>query len=260
MTYKPITLGDKLASFQTKNKQLHFGARLSNTLSSLFNFALVFSIVALVFWELLGRPDLKGSTTFIILIVVTVVWLFTVIPRKFQKKDLIHRQHPLLANDKQGFMSRIRLDAKTVIFDGSNIYHFGYNKGLGARPLGLIAHQLRAEGYRIVCFFDANIFYTLSERAAFPKNQPHSTTLLGNIFGLAIDEIYVVPSGIQADQYILDSLTQLPISFAVTNDLFRDYVSKYPTVMKDNHWRKGVEFSDNEITLLQHRLKKPIRL
>ncbi|OUS36934.1 hypothetical protein A9Q94_07605 [Rhodobacterales bacterium 56_14_T64] len=152
------------------------------------------------------------------------------------------------------------MDAKTAIFDGSNIYHFGRNNGLDAQPLGLIAHQLRVEGYRIVCFFDANIFYTLNEHGAFPRDQQHLVMMLEDIFGLRTDEIYVVPSGVQADKYVLDSLKHLPISFAVTNDQFRDYAKKYPTVMKGNQWRKGVVISKNEIKLLHYRLQNPIRL
>jgi hypothetical protein len=75
-----------------------------------------------------------------------------------------------------------------------------------------------------------------------------------------VNEIYIVPGGVQADQYILDCLKYLPYSFAVTNDRFRDYASKYPSVMKDNQWRKGVEISNNEIILQRYRFKKPIRL
>jgi hypothetical protein len=124
----------------------------------------------------------------------------------------------------------------------------------------LIANQLRVEGYRIVCFFDANIFYTLGEHGAFSSNQHHSVEMLEDIFGLMADEIYVVPSGVQADKYVLDSLKHLPISFAVTNDQFRDYAKNYPTVMKGNQWRKGVVISKNEIKLLQHQFQSPVRL
>jgi hypothetical protein len=84
--------------------------------------------------------------------------------------------------------------------------------------------------------------------------------MLDDIFGLRRDEIYVVPKGVQADKYVLDSLKHLPISFAVTNDQFRDYAKKYPTVMKDNQWRKGVVVSNGEIKLQQHRFQNPIRL
>ena len=76
--------------------------------------------------------------------------------------------------------------------------------------------------------------------------------LLYETFKLRPNEIYVVPSGVQADKYVLESLKHLPISFAVTNDQFRDYAKEYPTVMKDKRWRKGVVISKNKIKLLQH--------
>jgi hypothetical protein len=169
------------------------------------------------------------------------------------------KPHSLLLNDRQGFMKHMRLDAKTAIFDGSNVYHFGNEHGLDAQPLGMLAHRLREEGYRIVCFFDANIFYTLQEHGAFTKDTRHSVDTLNDIFGLAADEIYVVPSGIQADRYILNALKYLPISFAVTNDRFRDFAKQYPEVMK-GQWRKGVVISKGELRLTQHKLQTPIRM
>lgn len=167
--------------------------------------------------------------------------------------------HSLLANDRQGFMAAMRLDEKTAVFDGSNVYHFGNDHGLDAQPLGMLAHRLRDEGYRIVCFFDANIYHRLHEHGAFPKGTRHSVVLLHDIFGLAPKETYVVPSGVQADLYILNTLKHLPISFAVTNDRFRDYAKQFPDVMK-GQWRKGMQISNGELKLLQHKLAVPIRI
>lgn len=147
-------------------------------------------------------------------------------------------------------MHGLRLDEKTAVLDGSNIYHLGHDNGLDAQPLGEIAHDLRAQGYRIVCFFDANIFYTLGEHGAFRSGKRHSLVMLERIFGLKENEIYIVPSGVQADKYILECLKNMPICFAVTNDRFRDYANQYPTVMKDNLWRKGVVISGDKIRLL----------
>ena len=167
--------------------------------------------------------------------------------------------HSLLATDRQGFMAAMRLDEKTAVFDGSNVYHFGNDHGLDAQPLGMLAHRLRDEGYRIVCFFDANIYHRLHEHGAFPKGTRHSVVLLHDIFGLAPKETYVVPSGVQADLYILNTLKHLPISFAVTNDRFRDYAKQFPDVMK-GQWRKGMQISNGELKLLQHKLAVPIRI
>ncbi|KIN68784.1 NYN domain-containing protein [Sulfitobacter donghicola] len=154
-------------------------------------------------------------------------------------------------------MADLRLDKKSVVIDGSNIYHFGHDNKLDAQPLGEIAAQLRSEGYRVICFFDANIFHTLGGHGAFLRGTPHSVPQLEDIFGLQRDEIYVVPSRVQADKYILECLKYMPICFAVTNDRFRDYASQYPTVMQDHLWRKGVSISDGKTKLQKHSPNKP---
>ncbi|MBL4751857.1 MAG: hypothetical protein JKX71_15000 [Amylibacter sp.] len=259
MKHEPITLGEKLAAVEPKTPRFNFGAWVRNTVFTVLNLSFLTAICALPLWWFLMRPDVDSNIILFFWLILIALWLF-VYPRCGITKPDKPKIHSLLANDHLGFMRDLRLDAKTVIFDGSNIYHFGHDNGLDAQPLGLIAHQLRVEGYRIVCFFDANIFYTLNKHGAFPSDQYHSVALLEDIFGLRADEIYVVPSGVQADKYILDSLKHLPISFAVTNDKFRDYAKKYPTVMKGNQWRKGVMISKNEIKVLQHRLQNPIRL
>ncbi len=260
---KPITLGEKLAPVEPNKTGFNFGVWLRNTLYIVFNFSLLTAISVLSMWWFFMRPDMNGNILMALLAVLITMWLF--VYRKLQatkhcKKATAKKLHSLLANDRQGFMRDLRLDTKTAIFDGSNIYYFGHDNKLDAQPLGAIVHQLRAEGYRIVCFFDASIFFRLIEHGAFLRNEQHSLALLEDIFGLRTDEIYVVPSGVQADKYVLDSLKHLPISFVVSNDKYRDYAKKYPTVMKGNQWRKGVIISKNEIKLLQHRFQNPIRL
>ena len=69
----------------------------------------------------------------------------------------------------------------------------------------------------------------------------------------------MVPSGVQADKYVLSSLKHLPISFAVTNDQFRDYAKTYASVMKGDQWRKGIKVSGNEIKLHKFRFQAPVR-
>lgn len=105
-------------------------------------------------------------------------------PRNLSKNQNFRDLHPLLKNEKLGFMANLRLSTKTVIIDGSNIYHLGHKYVMPALPLGLIANQLREEGYGIVCFFDTNIFHTLVERGIFPSDQSHTYTLLSFIFVL----------------------------------------------------------------------------
>jgi len=263
MDRRPTTLGDKLAPNKAKKSALKFSRWRQNALYTLLNYYLLTAVFALPLWWILMRPDIDRNIMLALLTGLIVLSLFVrrrLGATRLRQKDTRSKMHSLLVNDRQGFMRDLQLDAKTAIFDGSNIYHFGHSNGLDAQPLGEIANQLRDEGYRIVCFFDANIFYTLNEHGAFPSDQHHSLAKLEDIFGLSADEIYVVPSGVQADKYVLDSLNHLPISFAVTNDQFRDYAKRYPSVMKGNQWRKGVVISNNEIKLLQHRLQNPIRL
>jgi hypothetical protein len=189
------------------------------------------------------------------LILLGVLWIvFWWFANRTIRED---RQHFLLENDRRGFMRGLRLDEKTAILDGSNIYHFGHDNGLDAQPLGEVAHLLRSQGYRVVCFFDANIFFTLGEHGAFGNGERHSLAMLEDIFGLEPDEVYVVPSGVQADKYILESLKHMPICFAVTNDRFRDYAHQYSAVMRDSLWRKGVVISGGKVRLQQHRPRNP---
>ena len=254
MTKAPTTLGEKLASFDANAPQPQTRKWLRKAVYFLLNVLLLTSITALLLWWIFLRPDIDPTVMLIGLPALIATWLL--VYYRFGGRE----PHALLAHDRLGFMHDLRLDAKTAIFDGSNIYHLGHAHGFDARPLGELVAQLRLEGYRIVCFFDANIFYTLSEHGAFPSHQTHCVALLEDIFGLERNEIYVVPSGVQADKYVLESLRHLPISFAVSNDQYRDYAKDYASVMKDKYWRKGVVISHNEIKLLQHRLPNPIRL
>ena len=251
MQHEPITLGEKLAPFEPKKPDISFGGWLRNTLRTVLNISLLTAVSALPLWWYLMRPVVDMDIILPVSAVLIVFWLIVYFGFRSTKRHYV-KPHFLLANDRERFMRDLRLDAKTVIIDGSNIYHLGHENGLDAQPLGEIAHQLRAEGYRIVCFFDANIFHTLRRHGAFSVVEDHTMALLYDIFGLTPDEIYVVPSRVQADRYVLESLKHLPISFAVTNDQFRDYAKEYPTVMKGKRWRKGVVISKNKIKLLQH--------
>lgn len=262
MKHEPTTLGEKIARFETMKTQNALRFLTFKTFYLLFKFILLTAAIGLFLWWGLVRPELDAKDTLVLIATIIAlclaVGLLTHAFALLTKSDQVETP-PLLANDRQGFMRALQLDAKTAIFDGSNIYHFGRDNGLDAVPLGLIADQLRDEGYRIVCFFDANIYFTLRNDGAFTK-QRHSVELLLDIFGLATEEIYVVPSGVEADEYILETLKHLPVSFAVTNDLFRDRAEQYRTVLSSTLWRKGVAISNGEIKLLQHQLEFPMQL
>lgn len=169
------------------------------------------------------------------------------------------KAHFLITADRHGFMKGLKLSDKTAVIDGSNIYHFGIKNGVGNKALKSLVHELRSEGYRVVCFFDANIYFTLLENNEFQKcSQKFSPILLYTIFGLQDYEVYVVPSGVQADKFVIETLSHLPISFAVTNDRFRDYEAKYDFLTKDKSWRKGVQIKNGNLSLYQHAFKNPV--
>lgn len=263
MTENFETLGDVLAPSDAMKWQRKFAKFVISVASAMLTitFVIVIFLLALEWYEPRGIAGLDRDMVLVTIGVLCVIWLLVTAALHTVRKRLAYpKPHPLLAADRQNFMRDLRLDQKAAIFDGSNIYHFGRENGVDAQPLGMLAHALREEGYRIVCFFDANIFFTLTEHGGMTASARHSISVLADLFGLEEDEIYVVPSGVQADGYVLESLKHLPISFAVTNDKFRDYETLYPTVMKGNQWRKGVVFSNGEIKLLQHAFQSELRV
>lgn len=261
MTETPSTLGEKLATAsapvepETDGWSAWAGYVLANV-------AVLTLLTVLPFLWVFLEPDHRVFEAAMLGLVAFWALLAWIAPRPAARagKPVRAQAHFLLDGDASGVMAKLRMDQKTALFDGSNLYHFGVANGLGAAPVGLIARQLRAEGYRIVCFFDANIFYTLIENGDYPAGRLHVIETLLDTFGLAANEVYVVPSGVQADKYILSTLNHLPISFAITNDQFRDYAKTYAAVMKGNLWRKGITISKNEIRLTGHRFKTPVRL
>lgn len=233
-TDAPITLGDKLKSPNTKS--------LSKSILALLVSALV---SALVWWAV--KSPLAGIVVLILCRLLFGRLLFG------QKQSA----HFLLHADREGFMKSLKLADKTAIFDGNNIYHFGLDHGVGTQPLTTLVQNLRDDGYRILCFFDANIYFRLRENGAFLKGAPFSVQLLRTAFDLKPNEIYVVPSRIQADRFIVESLSHLPISFVVTNDRFRDFANEYDFLAK-NDWRKGVKMKGGELLLYNYSLRDPL--
>lgn len=252
-----VTLGDVLAARETNAGTSARQVWVRRVVDAVLNTIIWAAFVSLILWWVLA--DFRATPALGIgLIGLGVAWV--VLAYRGRVVRTRTAQHFLLAHDQHGFMGGLRLDAKSAIIDGNNIYHFGLGEDLGADALRLVAEQLRAEGYRVVCFFDANIFYTLIENGALSGDQRHSRSLLTQIFGLDASEIYVVPSGVQADKYIMSTLRHLPISFAVSNDRFRDYAKSYKSVMQGDQWRKGVSVKGAEIKLHKFRFQTPVRV
>lgn len=232
----PVTLGDKL--IRRSKKRVNYTTVLTLSLIAGIVLSWVFSDL------LLGA---YGAVLFALCLTI------------FFSSSGKSKAHFLIATDRHGFMKGLKLSDKTVVIDGSNIYHFGLQNGVGKKALKSLVHALRSEGYRVVCFFDANIYFTLLENSEFQKgSQKFSPIILYSIFGLQDYEVYVVPSGVQADQFVIETLSHLPISFAVTNDRFRDYENDYDFLAKDRSWRKGVQIKNGTLSLYQHSFKNPL--
>lgn len=171
------------------------------------------------------------------------------------------KRHSLLSEDQQGFMGSLILTEKTALFDGNNVYHFGLENGIGAQALRKLVGGLRQDGYRIVCFFDANIYFRLRDNGALQNpSQAFSIVLLTEVFGLQPNEVYVVPKGFQADLFIVETLSHLPVSFVVTNDRFRDFERDNPFLAEDKMWRKGFSIKQGQLQLHQYKFKHPLRM
>lgn len=254
-------LGRGRAQTTTQSTTRERASRARRLAIKTINVLILTVLTTTLVWWMVKRPENAASTTVALVLVLSTLWGVVAFLRRKSDQRTIGKTghvHPLIAHDQQGFMKDLELRQKTVIFDGSNLYHFGLSEDLGTRAVALIARQLRTEGYRVVCFFDANIHYKLIENGAAPENQRHSVQTLMGCFDLNRDEIYVVPAGVQADRFILDSLKHLPHSFAVSNDFFRDYAKTYKTIMVGDQWRKGIVVTKNEIRIIKHRFTAPV--
>ena len=191
----------------------------------------------------------------VIAAVVCVICLFALFPASARQD-----RHFLIADDVHGFVGNLNLSDKTAVIDGNNIYHFGLHNNVGAQALKAIVQELRRDGLRVVCFFDANIYFTMVENGETKIGGRFSAEMLERVFGLKRDEIYVVPSGVQADRYVIECLTHLPRAFAVTNDRYRDHEAQHAFLATDNNWRKGVKISDGRLMLYRYKFQRPVNI
>ncbi len=251
-TEPPITLGDKLRS-QKPDQNIHVSQILLIAV-----ILLVSAIMSILMWWAFNT--LYPALAVLIISDIDILIIFISFIRKKNSAKRGGLNHFLTQADQQGFMANLKLSDKTVIFDGSNIYHFGVENGLGSKALKWLINELRSDGFRLICFFDANIYFTLSENGEFSKGERFSIAILQRLFGLVENEIYVVPAGNQADLYIIESLSHLPVSFVVTNDRFRDYQEHYDFLGKDTQWRKGLTIKQGQLIMYQYKFSDPVMI
>ena len=253
----PVTLGEKLA-LEPRKQTIKPPQKPKKPTIGLFRIFLGSFCLGILVWL---------ATGFLVVGVVAMILagllLFTKRSRNTSPSSPTTKLSPylLLHHDQQKFMKDLRLDQKTAVFDGNNIYHFGLDNSMGPTALWSLVNSLRSEGYRIVCFFDANIYFTLRKNSEIKnRRERFSVSILKEVFDLHPQEIYVVPKGKQADSFIIETLLLLPISFVVTNDRFRDSAIMHTYLSKDTGWRKGVEIKNSQLHLFQHKFKRALKI
>ncbi|MBL4928494.1 NYN domain-containing protein [Fuscibacter oryzae] len=108
-----------------------------------------------------------------------------------------------------------------VVVDGSNVMHWDEGKP-SLETLRLVLEELSARGFSPGVIFDANAGWKLHDRYVDDRS-------FARQLKLPEDTVLVVPKGVPADQYILESARDLKAR-VVTNDRFRDWAEHFPEV------------------------------
>jgi hypothetical protein len=103
-----------------------------------------------------------------------------------------------------------------AIIDGSNVAHSSEGERARLANIVLVAAKLREEGLEPVIVADAALRHQIDDSAAYER---------------LIDEgtVKQAPAGTDADYFILSFARELDAT-VVSNDRFRDRISKYPEV------------------------------
>jgi len=108
-----------------------------------------------------------------------------------------------------------------IVVDGSNVMHWQDNTPQLA-PLLCVIEDLKKRGFAPGVVFDANAGYKLFGKYLDERE-------LSRMLVLPLNQLLVVPKGIQADPYIIETALKFNAPI-VTNDRFRDWAETYPEV------------------------------
>ena len=185
----------------------------------------------------------------------------------YARRGAVYPSHLQMTGKIRNAYRDIDPERLTVVIDGNNLYHFGADQcrqGAGIRhayqPLLSLAATFRDHGYSIVCFFDANIYHTIEDLGDMPANVRHEEAILQRLFNLHPDEIFQVPSGVQADDHILEYVSRHPKAFILSNDRFRQYENRYAFMEQDSSWRKSIDLKEGRLTLQHSPLQSDVQL
>lgn len=116
-----------------------------------------------------------------------------------------------------------------VVVDGSNVMHWGGDPS--EVVLQRVIASLQDRGLTPYVIFDANVGYVLRGRHLADAS-------MARMIGLPDAQVFVVESGVTADERILQVATQNGYR-VVSNDRFRDWKVKYPMVGQKGRILRG---------------------
>jgi hypothetical protein len=119
---------------------------------------------------------------------------------------------------------------QAVLVDGSNVIYWLDNTPQLA-PLLQVVDDLSRRGLKPGVVFDANVGYKLNGKFKGERE-------LSRMLSLPRDQILVVPKGMQADPFLLETARGLKARI-VTNDRYRDWADRYPDVATSERLIRG---------------------
>jgi hypothetical protein len=116
-----------------------------------------------------------------------------------------------------------------IVVDGSNVMHWGGDPSL--KVLARVLRSVEEKGSSPIVFFDANVGYKIGQRY-------YDAEALAPLIGVRFDHICVVDKGGVADEPILMFANDHMLKI-VTNDRFRDWSDRFPSIRKKGMLVRG---------------------
>ena len=117
-----------------------------------------------------------------------------------------------------------------VVIDGSNVM-FWEDETPSLSSVTAVVGEVRRAGLTPLVWFDANAGYKLADRYMNPRD-------LSRAIGVSAKQVRVAPKGSPADPLLLDDAAKLE-SGVVSNDRYRDWVTRFPEVIRPEVMVRG---------------------
>lgn len=117
-----------------------------------------------------------------------------------------------------------------VVIDGSNVM-FWEDETPSLSAVTAVVGEVRRAGLTPLVWFDANAGYKLADRYMNPRD-------LSRAIGVSAKQVRVAPKGSPADPLLLDDAAKLE-SGVVSNDRYRDWVTRFPEVIRPEVMVRG---------------------